>query len=638
MSLSFSTFKETVSVTPVASEISRVTTVATLAARDALTAATGMRVYVTATNRTYYWDGSKWLAPEELFGILNLIDFGLVSGGGSAATNNAAWNALVARMDLYGTSEWIVIVPKGFYDISQELCCKGTYSHEVSLRGTPGTGGSIGSHFRCQTDLGASAYTFSIDHSALTQTGGSVEGVAFEGPGAAGPILSTTTTANVTFPANSTTTFTLSVSSTTGYDTPGTPSAPGVRGAPGPTARIVVGGVSVYYTGKTANTFTGCTVQDNFGVTKNSGSTVVQDQTYGSYPAQMRGIRWGGSMKLTNVRVSGFMCGLSCEGDHQIIRDSYIQGNGIGCYIPAIAGMSIGDQRFDRAIFDGNYVAHIAVGAQAGASDGYGGQILDDACFTKTHFAGGPFAFYVFPGAAANTTAFSTLTMAGGDFEAIGNMIAYDEGGNRTWSNFVIDNCVCSYDDNHRNWSYPGDVSIDVGNFYTFRINGYPAVGKRSAGAIRARQDCGTCSMESPSPISANPTVPFLTTPVLNAFTASDGDVFFELCQNGPAVSANDLVLQDTAARGVIKGTSGKPVGVALHAVTPASNAALGIQRGNLATVNSTGTINRGDYVKPDPSNAGKVVASTGWSDGPIVGTATAPAGGGTVQVRLMLG
>ncbi len=74
--------------------------------------------------------------------------------------------------------------------------------------------------------------------------------------------------------------------------------------------------------------------------------------------------------------------------------------------------------------------------------------------------------------------------------------------------------------------------------------------------------------------------------------------------------------------------TSGAaPAGVVFQNSTSNGNICAPVQTSGLARINidGTGTVAAGKYVKPDASHAGCVVEATSFSDGPIVGFASAP-------------
>lgn len=382
--------------------------------------------------------------------------------------------------------------------------------------------------------------------------------------------------------------------------------------------------------------------------------------TTGVSPAAMSGILIPSQCFVRNVAVSGFHAGVECIGDHMTFADFDFRGNGYAVnfadFHPPQQTSTGGDILFERGLLTSCTLASV------GLADT---NCVLGARFRTVHFGYAPYGIKRY--ATGNTTgnlprdfAFDYAVLESCPFESCGHAAIYDEAGGALWSMTLdIGGAVNVPDPNFAVSGEPTDLAtFEVGSAaFTFANQEMPLPGPGGRPLIRAETSIA-CSAPSCNTaagwLAAGPTTNRLFE--ITAAYNSNGSELREvvLGRAAPGVHhASASVAHAAVTRGDLlehvgyghvqpySGSAGSHIaGFALHTVplgTPVCFAMHSPVNGGAHGANKTASAIPGNrLLKPDPANSGGVIAASGPSDGPIVGSSD-PGGIGagiTAQIR----
>jgi hypothetical protein len=394
--------------------------------------------------------------------------------------------------------------------------------------------------------------------------------------------------------------------------------------------------------------------------------TVIRDMTFtgplvgtvqvGVRSVNMHGILQIGRMILENVDCGGFNAGLVAASNHTTTRLSNFEANYYGLY-RILGNGTNGDNVYDCCDFGANAMASLAVA---------GDVAIDGDEFRRCHMGFTPYGIY------GETKIGGNLNMLQGSrfytsvFEQVGN------------------SCIKSQDRaravNGVNFHEVANVAFQVGS----HLAGEPNTAVIDVLAIYNCQEMQFASSQGAAPGTAGYSEAVIRTAgsskdfnrvqIVRSNLYLQTTVPYLICTGGdtaglPVSGCGSTFIEDPTSDGSsVSGVFYRSVSVACTAgdllmdngaglarpydstvatiphwpvgfcfVTRALNDIVEVVTSGQMTVSSTGTIAAGKLVKPDSANVGKVVAATGWADGPIVGMAVVAASGGFVVIQIFL-
>jgi hypothetical protein len=386
---------------------------------------------------------------------------------------------------------------------------------------------------------------------------------------------------------------------------------------------ITIAGVN--YTTASVTNSTTLVLTAPYAGTSGSGKTWALSGDQGG----MDGIQMQANSYLQSVVISNFRSGIRCFGfDHGTFDHLYINNCWYGISIDSSASNG-GDCVFDRVTFTGMGRACVETSNSS----------LSASSWKDCHFFGSPVGFWVTAATLGNPLVFYRTS-----FEQLGNAVVYNSAGaSGTTFGFVSADTSTGLTGNSITLASPAaDGGIGVGVFYSdpavasnWEFHGYlPWVSSVSPAFVGK----WTPSSNGSGMNLHNQTI--TASPLFGASAVGDASdhVYWD---NIVVVGGGTVAMLSTVAAGTVsKGDLLEKSGNLLRQYQTAGAAPWAIAlendngtakvlymcaiQGNVVQINVQpgNTVAAGAYLKPDGVNHGRVVAATGFSDGPIVGIA----------------
>lgn len=358
--------------------------------------------------------------------------------------------------------------------------------------------------------------------------------------------------------------------------------------------------------------------------------------TIGTAPCEMGGIRVPGGGRAENLRIDYFKYGVEFTNDHNTLRDVRIAA----CFYCVYYGENTAesDQSIERCNFTDPLWANIGV-----KSD----NVMGGTTMISTHLGYGPYGIWK----EGSGAIMAGCVLIDSQFEGCANAVIaseLDEASNKVENNWFINCGQANLFSGAAAYAAPGEpqtAAIRCGEFnqnYFLGSSILTATAKGSEAVIKCTS-ISSCVFDFSG---ADGTA--IVQNLVKLATAGDVlDCLFRwkgqqgrLYRAKTAITQYDLLRNNTTGTTAphVKryDTSGAPVvGVALHAAA-SDEIVFVVQDGFTKIRTDAGTAwPSNTFIKPDTVNAGCVVPSSGWTDGPIVGHNTSSSSSGLITCRV---